>query len=446
MLESTEDIDYGLDTAKDLKPPHSYAQLIGMAILSSPEEKLTLSKIYEWIKDRYAFYRFSGGGWQVSSALCFLSYVLTFRQNSIRHNLSLNKCFEKIARRTDEPGKGMKWQIVAEHRDEFLKKGLSSAKKSRGSSGPNSPTKTSLSGMDGDKRFENPFLQDPQRGASRMGNPFVKTSPGSTPPMAHYPIAKEAYTPDRGGLALRHIQGLDPSSPRNRFPHGASPLPPYGNRARQHLNGFNEAAATGSPGGPTMLLSSEAQDHLVTPLITRHLPRLAPPSTAHLPSQFMPMSSPAPFWKYADFGSTPARPNVDISPVKMTMRQELKKDQGEQNESPVDVAEPQANRKNALVRSSSPPIPEAEIGSGSPTRALSNRGGEKVQSQGPPPKLVLSDAHLLPRPQVVQQHLSNVPRSSIPSTMQQDDEDDDEEEGMIDLARYDNNISMQRHY
>lgn len=66
MLESTEDIDYGLDTAKDIKPPHSYAQLIGMAILSSPEEKLTLSKIYEWIKDRYAFYRFSGGGWQVS--------------------------------------------------------------------------------------------------------------------------------------------------------------------------------------------------------------------------------------------------------------------------------------------------------------------------------------------------------------------------------------------
>lgn len=65
MIESTEDIDYSLDTAKDLKPPQSYAQLIGMAILSSPEEKLTLSKIYDYIKDKYAFYRFSGGGWQV---------------------------------------------------------------------------------------------------------------------------------------------------------------------------------------------------------------------------------------------------------------------------------------------------------------------------------------------------------------------------------------------
>lgn len=72
MLETTEDIDYSQDSAKDLKPPYSYAQLIGMAILSSPEEKLTLSKIYDWIRERYAFYKLSGGGWQVCDA-CHLS-------------------------------------------------------------------------------------------------------------------------------------------------------------------------------------------------------------------------------------------------------------------------------------------------------------------------------------------------------------------------------------
>ena len=66
MLESTEDIDHSVDSAKDIKPPYSYAQMIGMAILDSPEEKLTLSKIYDWIKERYAFYRHSSGGWQVS--------------------------------------------------------------------------------------------------------------------------------------------------------------------------------------------------------------------------------------------------------------------------------------------------------------------------------------------------------------------------------------------
>ena len=66
MVESTEDIDYSLDTAKDLKPPRSYATLIGQAILASEEQKLTLAKIYDFIKDNYAYYRLNPNlGWQV---------------------------------------------------------------------------------------------------------------------------------------------------------------------------------------------------------------------------------------------------------------------------------------------------------------------------------------------------------------------------------------------
>ena len=79
-----------------LKPPYSYAQLIGMAILRAPKRQLTLAQIYKWISDTFAFYRKSQDtGWQ----------------NSIRHNLSLSKSFNKMERPKDDPGKGHYWVI-----------------------------------------------------------------------------------------------------------------------------------------------------------------------------------------------------------------------------------------------------------------------------------------------------------------------------------------------
>ena len=76
------------------KPDFSYAALIGQAILSSPEHRLTLQDIYEWITTVYPFYTRGEQTWM----------------NSIRHSLSTMAVFRKITRGRNE-GKSL-WAIL----------------------------------------------------------------------------------------------------------------------------------------------------------------------------------------------------------------------------------------------------------------------------------------------------------------------------------------------
>ncbi|KAL4974294.1 fork head domain-containing protein [Aspergillus desertorum] len=87
------------------KPPYSYAMLIGMSILRAPNRRLTLAQIYRWISDTFSYYKNSDPGWQ----------------NSIRHNLSLNKAFIKQERPKDDPGKGNYWAIEPGMEAQFIK-------------------------------------------------------------------------------------------------------------------------------------------------------------------------------------------------------------------------------------------------------------------------------------------------------------------------------------
>ncbi|CAG9125718.1 unnamed protein product [Plutella xylostella] len=77
------------------KPAYSYASMIRLAISSSSSGKMTLNEIYNYICNAFPYYKDAGKGWM----------------NSIRHNLSLNKCFMKVARSKDDPGKGSYWAM-----------------------------------------------------------------------------------------------------------------------------------------------------------------------------------------------------------------------------------------------------------------------------------------------------------------------------------------------
>ena len=70
--------------------------MIAMSIQESKERKLKLCRIYDFIKQKFPYYRhLKTKGWQ----------------NSIRHNLSLNECFIKLPSEGGQERKGNYWTL-----------------------------------------------------------------------------------------------------------------------------------------------------------------------------------------------------------------------------------------------------------------------------------------------------------------------------------------------
>lgn len=87
------------------KPPYSFSCLIFMAIEDHPQKRLPVKDIYNWIVTNFPYFAHAPIGWK----------------NSVRHNLSLNKCFRKVDRvRGGSVGKGSLWCIDPEYRANLL--------------------------------------------------------------------------------------------------------------------------------------------------------------------------------------------------------------------------------------------------------------------------------------------------------------------------------------
>lgn len=87
------------------KPPYSFSLLIYMAIEHSPNKCLPVKDIYSWILDRFPYFATAPTGWK----------------NSVRHNLSLNKCFQKVERSHGKVnGKGSLWCVDPEYKPNLM--------------------------------------------------------------------------------------------------------------------------------------------------------------------------------------------------------------------------------------------------------------------------------------------------------------------------------------
>ncbi|XP_046967727.1 forkhead box protein N3-like isoform X2 [Vanessa cardui] len=85
------------------KPPYSFSCLIFMAIEAAPARALPVKEIYAWIIRHFPYFKHAPQGWK----------------NSVRHNLSLNKCFHKVAA-APGLGKGSLWTVDPQHRSTLL--------------------------------------------------------------------------------------------------------------------------------------------------------------------------------------------------------------------------------------------------------------------------------------------------------------------------------------
>lgn len=210
----TGGLPINLDSLRDgppgSKPFYPYSTLIRYAIKGSPNQKLLLEDIYYAIESRFPYFRNAPSGWK----------------NSVRHNLSLNPCFEKVPRPLTDRGKGSYWTVndnvdprTGVHR---VRKKKSKNSKNRGSEEVESQSQTqeyaSEAQASAPQSFEDPnahphaqFVAPPamhpdEAGANRQQVPYPPPYPPFNP---NFPMMDPRFPPP--------IPGVLPISPDEGF-------------------------------------------------------------------------------------------------------------------------------------------------------------------------------------------------------------------------------------